>query len=98
MPLPGIAAPRSGTQAASPEPLQLMLTDASQYPWFVFHMSSRPSPLVLLTVVLKITAPQDTQPLLLGVGITIVVAEVLSPDIGFGTFGFGKVQVGLSQP
>ncbi len=72
------------------------LIEASQYPCFVFHTSSRPSPSVFWTVVLTITAPHDTHPPWLLFGTTIVVAEALSSFIGFDA-GFEKVQVVLSQ-
>src|ERR1700693_5209295 len=93
-------APGRSTQDGSPGLQTPSFTAASQYPCFVFHTSSRPSLSVFLTVVLTITAPQDTHPCWLLLGTTMIVAEGSSAFTGFGISGYfwsPKVQVGLSQ-
>src|SRR5215831_13553071 len=79
-----LAAPGRGTNVPS-------LT--SVYPCDVFHTGSRPSPSPLGTVVLKITSPHDTQPLLVIFGATDVVTGDVSPA---GTREL-TLNVGLSQ-
>jgi len=71
------------------------LLTTSVYPWFCSQTSNRPSLSVSCTVVLRIIAPQFTQPLLLEVGTTDVV---WLPNPGPETFmRLPTGQVGLSQ-
>src|SRR5215472_5530472 len=67
--------------------------EKSVYPWLIFQMSSKPSLSLCCTVVLKITAPHDTQPRLLCPGLTVVSTGLTSPG---GTSALTS-NVGLSH-
>src|SRR5258708_19666391 len=72
-------APGSETQEGSVVAHAPSLTEASQYPLFCFHTSRMPSLSLFWTVVLTMTAPQDTQPPFEEVAVPVVVtAEPLS--------------------
>src|SRR6266478_9819616 len=94
VPLAGVAAFGRSTQPGSPARLHVPASSAtaSQYPWFVFHESTRPSPALLFAVVLMMLAPQDTQPCWLLLGVTTTVAKSECSAIRFEV-GPKKVQV-----